>query len=293
MQKFTFLSGYRDNKPYRMAFSKLGKNIFSIDFERFYDTGYWDDSYVCFTYFDGEKAVANVSVNRLKLILDGNVYKAIQIGTVMTHLQYRGQGLAADLINRAMHEYEADADLFYLFANRTVLDFYPRFGFSRVKECIYTADITTGSITGSSARQLDISSPEDLELLDSLASERVPVSARLGVASVKHLTMIHSLFAYYKDLYYLKDTDAVVICKEVGDTLHIYDVICKKRLDFQDFIGEVASDGTRRVQFHFTPDYKDFECKSESYEPEDDIFFVKSSKVAIPDGLFYPATAHA
>lgn len=293
MKHIEFLSDYKDNKPYRLAFGILAKSIFSIDFEKYYESGYWSDNFICFTGFDNGKAVVNVSASKVKLVNDGSVYNAIQLGTVMTHPQYRGQGLAAGLISRVMAEYKAEADLFHLFANRTVLDFYPKYGFSRVRECIYSTDMIAGSMSGYPARQLDTSKREDLELLDRLASERVPVSDRLGVASMKHLTMFHSLFSYSEDLYYLKDVDAVIICGQTSDTLHIYDVICNKQIDFNDFINAIDAGGASRVQFHYTPDYKDIECKIEPYEPEDDIFFVKSNKIVIPDGLYYPETAHA
>lgn len=50
------------------------------------------------------------------VILNGKEYKAIQLGTVMTHPDYRHQGLAAKLMNHTIEKYEQDYDFIYLFA---------------------------------------------------------------------------------------------------------------------------------------------------------------------------------
>ena len=85
---------------------------------------------------DGAVA-ANVSVNRTDFVLDGEKKRFIQLGTVMTDERYRGRGM----IRRLMAEVERDcagkADGVYLFANGTVLDFYPKFGFRRAAEVRY------------------------------------------------------------------------------------------------------------------------------------------------------------
>lgn len=58
----------------------------------------------------------------------------------MTHPNYRGQGLAKNLLNHVIAKYEDQYDFLYLFANDTVLDFYPKFGFERIEESSFTVD---------------------------------------------------------------------------------------------------------------------------------------------------------
>lgn len=48
----------------------------------------------------------------------------------MTHPDYRGQGLAKKLLEHVIAKYEDQYDFLYLFANDTVLDFYPKFDLS-------------------------------------------------------------------------------------------------------------------------------------------------------------------
>jgi predicted GNAT family acetyltransferase len=59
--------------------------------------GYWGDRYLPFSIVTGNKIIANVSVNMLDLILDRNSYRALQIRTVMTHQDYRNQGLSGQV----------------------------------------------------------------------------------------------------------------------------------------------------------------------------------------------------
>jgi predicted GNAT family N-acyltransferase len=69
----------------------------------------------------------------MQLAGDHGLRTLTQIGTVMTDPEYRGKGLAAELMNRVIGQYENESEAFYLFANDTVLDFYPRFGFRRME----------------------------------------------------------------------------------------------------------------------------------------------------------------
>ena len=115
----------------RAAFNALAKKTFGLSFEAWYRDGYWTEKYMPYTLFDGARAVSNVSVNRLDVVYEGNTYLMYQLGTVMTDPEYRGQGYAARLIRRIQEEYLESCDTMFLFANKNVLDFYPKFGFER------------------------------------------------------------------------------------------------------------------------------------------------------------------
>ena len=65
-RKYTFLIGYRNENKYRAAFNNLAKKIFGISFEEWYRAGYWNEKYIPYTLFDGERAIANVSANIIK-----------------------------------------------------------------------------------------------------------------------------------------------------------------------------------------------------------------------------------
>ena len=159
------ISNYRDNEILRTSFLELAREIFGLNFSSWHDNGYWGDRYIPYSVADGDKIVANVSINKLDFIIEGRSLRALQIGTVMTHPDYRSKGLSASLMNHILEEYKGKYDFMYLFANDSVLDFYPKFGFERVEEFLYTAK--TASLTRDALlRKLDISNSEDLKLVE-------------------------------------------------------------------------------------------------------------------------------
>ena len=58
---------YKDNDILRQSFDQLARKTFGISFEKWYQKGLWRDSYVCYSYKDIDKIVANVSVTKMIL----------------------------------------------------------------------------------------------------------------------------------------------------------------------------------------------------------------------------------
>ena len=129
--KYKLEKNVRDTAPVRNAFNALAMQTFQLSFEGWYENGCWSQRYQPYTLMDGGTAAANVSVNLMKTRWNGQIKNYIQLGTVMTHPAYRNQGLSRYLIEEIFRDWEERCDGFYLFANETVLDFYPRFGFRR------------------------------------------------------------------------------------------------------------------------------------------------------------------
>ena len=122
------------------------------------ENGYWTDAYIPYTLMDGDTAAANISVNTMKTIWNGQIKNYIQLGTVMTAPSCRKQGLSRFLLEEIKKDWEGRCDGMYLFANNTVLDFYPRFGFSRQEQyqCSLPVLPQKGVI-----RKLSMDKPED------------------------------------------------------------------------------------------------------------------------------------
>src|ERR1700721_111363 len=99
-QEYTLLIGQQKDSCYRTAFNNLVQKIFGFSFETWYHLGYWNDKYIPYTLFDGDKAVANVSVH----IMDFNTFseqkRYVQIGTVMTDEAYRNRQLSRFLMEK-------------------------------------------------------------------------------------------------------------------------------------------------------------------------------------------------
>lgn len=118
----------RDVPALRESFFELAREVFSLDFAPWHRGGYWGEEYRPYVLCSGERVVSCVAVNDIRTRLNGAEKRFVQLGTVMTHPEWRGRGLSRFLMERALAD-AADADGVYLFANDSVLDFYPRFGF--------------------------------------------------------------------------------------------------------------------------------------------------------------------
>lgn len=78
------------------ALWQLAADVFGLSFHNWYARGYWQDAYLPYTLFDCGRAVANISVNRMKTMVDGQPKRYIQLGTVMTAPAYRNRGCPED-----------------------------------------------------------------------------------------------------------------------------------------------------------------------------------------------------
>ncbi|MGE6666933.1 GNAT family N-acetyltransferase [Paenibacillus xylanexedens] len=212
MQELIFMKNYKNNEVLRKSFFELAVNTFEINFEDWYRQGYWGERYIPYSYVDGDQVIANVSVNILELIIHGEKKKAIQIGTVMTHPDYRGKGLSTRLMNKVLEEYENKYDYMYLFANESVLDFYPKFGFKPVEEHLFSMNYTAKkSPEPANIRKLNVTNAEDLRLIQKLASERLPVSRHFATQHAQGILMFYCLNVFSDDIYYLENENIIVI----------------------------------------------------------------------------------
>lgn len=286
MRELTFYKNYKNNDQLRHSFNELAHSVFGISFEEWYERGYWNDRYIPFSYADGTKIVANVSVNLLDFIINGEEKSAIQIGTVMTHPEYRNRGLSAQLMNLVLEEYEQQYDFIYLFANQSVLDFYPKFGFQAVQEAQFSVTCTPTQPDTDGIRKLN--SKEDLNLIYQIASERVPVSNRFGTVNTASLLLFYCLYVFPDDIYYVEKEEAIVIYKSEGTQIDIYDIVSKNNVNMETILSKITNAATNKIFFHFTPD---FETKREHHNGED-VLFVKT-KGKYPTNVKHPITSKA
>ena len=136
---------YREDSLLLSSFNELTRNTFRFDFVKWHRAGHFGDMYVPHVMLDGEKVVSNVSVNRMQFDIDGTVKNFIQLGTVMTDKNYRGQGLNKKIMESIIQEYADKVDGIYLFGNDSVLDYYPKFGFVPSEEYEYYFSFENGS----------------------------------------------------------------------------------------------------------------------------------------------------
>ncbi|KJR46269.1 Acetyltransferase, GNAT family, potentially associated with YqeK [Desulfosporosinus sp. I2] len=219
---YEFVIGYGKSNELRRSLNDLTQKIFGFDFEQWYQDGYWKTQYIPYSLIDEDKIVSNVSVNIMDFKVFGEEKRYIQLGTVMTHPDYRKKGLSRVLTNKAIADYREKCDLIYLFANSSVLNFYPKFGFEELKQyqCVKMAD---SIYPDGSVKKLNMSDENDRCLVINKVMHAAPV-AKLSMCTNAELIMFYCTLFMKDNVYYLEDYDAVVIADFVEDTLEVIDI---------------------------------------------------------------------
>ena len=285
------IHNYKHHEEYRKSFNALAGKIFGIDFEKWYTLGFWNDRYVCYSLLDGEQVIANASANLLNWVIDGKRLNAIQIGTVMTHPDYRRRGLASQLMHQIMQTYEESCDLFYLFGEPNAKGFYEGLGFVPAQETRFMCRMAVKEDRRGQLGKLSL--VDDLDTIRRLAAERLPLSGRFWVDNAQAILAWHLVNVYPGDLNYIRPMDAIVLFKTEGEVIRLYDVICSNPVHLEDLIEYLAPKGEYTVEFSFTPP-KAIACSLTPHQTDDYIFFVKAKKgTVLPETFFHPVTAQA
>ncbi|EHT9919471.1 GNAT family N-acetyltransferase [Listeria monocytogenes] len=289
---YEMISDYKDNKMYRDSFNKLAESTFDINFEEWFRSGFWNDKYVCYSYIDNNEVISNVSINKMNLIYQGENYSALQIGTVMTHPNYRGQGLAKNLLNHVIAKYEDQYDFLYLFANDTVLDFYPKFGFERIEESSFTVDACNLKKRASKLKKLNPDNKTDFQLISRIVSKRASLSNILDVKESEDLLMFYVLIALKNELYYLEKLDVIVLMEQEGTDLYVLDILSTKKLDVVEVLSYLSTKKIETIHLLFTPEKSKYIDAAYIIETED-MLFVRPNVLTSENYFLFPATSHA
>ncbi|WP_181884379.1 GNAT family N-acetyltransferase [Neobacillus piezotolerans] len=287
-----FVKGYREDAALRESFFSLARQVFGIQFDSWYENGYWTGKYIPFSYCLGERVVANVSVSRIGLLIEGEERRGIQIGTVMVDPEFRGRGLSGKLMERVLAEFEREYDLMYLFANHSVLDFYPKFGFTRKEEHIFSLPFKRKAGSGQLGRFLDMGDERDRQLLFQLAKRRRPISSTFAATGTEELLMFYCLNVFKDCIYYFEEEEWVGIFEEQEGELHLYDLIGGSLPDITSILARIAGEETRRIIFHFTPEAGlPFDLSTHAGS---EIMFVRAAEgLVLPEKIKHPITSQA
>lgn len=293
MENFKLITDYKNNDKYRLSFNKLATSTFGIDFEPWFQKGFWNENYIPYSYVDGDKVIANISINKLDIIWKGQKKKAIQIGTVMTHPDYRKRGLASSLMKIVLDENEKNVDFIYLFGGDNALNLYLKFGFKPKVESTFSMALNINKDSDIKLRKLDFSNEDDLNLIRKIASERTYISEKLGLKNDEHLILFYCLYVFSDNIYYLEEDNTIIIFSIDGDELNLYDILSKKNIDLESIVSKIASSKVRKVNFNFTPELNSKKLHIEELQENDCTLLVKSLLVETEDKFLFPETSHA
>ncbi|WP_299459176.1 GNAT family N-acetyltransferase [uncultured Microscilla sp.] len=251
---------YRENAEYRQAFFELVPQIFTgVSFTEWYKRGCWDPKYQGYAMYDEttRQMIANVSICPMDIWLNHRLIQGVQFSAVSSLPQARGKGYHRKLMEAVFKDYAHQTDLFFLFANPSVTDFYPLFGFRQVKEHLFHAAYPSNLSPGFSAVHLDVDQPDDWQLLTSFTANRTPITQVFGAANDGYILGWGLLYPFRQKILYLPQQQVIVIAETKEGVLYIYDILTQKPLseiNFDEVLELVSLPGTHTIELHFTPE---------------------------------------
>lgn len=259
---------YRNNDALRASFNRLAEKTFGLNFENWYQNGFWKDNYIPYSVVIDGEVVSNVSVNACNMNYKGKIVKLIQLGTIMTDNDHRGKGYARVLMEEVIKDYDGKVDGIYLFANDSVLEFYPKFGFKEAKEYQYTKEVTISDEC--KAQNIPLKGKEDFDRAIKILDTNEQ-NAQLYMVGNSGLYMFYLSQFMTENLFYIEECGSYAIAEMEDDTLILHTIIGNGAVDE---VIRAFGYKIKKVVLCFTPkDTGGFE-KTELHE-EDTSFFVQ------------------
>ena len=294
-KEYNYITNYKNDEKLRNDLHILTQKIWGFDFEKWYKSGYWEDNCLLYSLSDGHKIVSHITVSVIDFIILGKKKKFVQLGTVTTDEEYRKQGLNKFLLEKVLHEWKDKSDLIYLFANDSVLNYYPPFGFVRVNEYIATKKIESTK-NAYNVRKLDINNQFDHELLYKKAKNAIPLF-NISMVDNAGLIMFYcnyfEKFSFKEKLYYIESLDIVIVAEYTDNDCILYDILSTQEVETEVIINAMCTEQTQNVLMYFMPkDNKDYEIKL--LKEDDTTLFVMGDeqKLFKEEKLIFPILSH-
>lgn len=284
------VKNYRENKELRDSFNKLAEATFGLNFENWYQSGYWRENYIPYSIIEDGKIVSNVSVNHTKMVLDGKMKFFIQLGTVMTYEEYRNRGYVRKLMEEVMKDYSEKVDGIYLFANDTVCEFYPKFGFEVGKEYQYSKELHNDK--DNQFVKHTINGKADWNEVEHVMNKNI-CHGRMDMIENNDLIMFYVTQFMAEDVYYHEATDTYIIAEIEDDRAFVHNVF-SSTLNNLEAVLELLGKDIKFVTLGFVPLNSEKYQKNELKE-EDTTFFIKGEdlKEIEEKYLRIPSLSHA
>lgn len=246
--------GYQSENDLRQEFNRMTNQTWGFDFEQYYQSGFWEEDCIIYSLFDDNRIVAHTTLSIFEVTTEKRVMKLGQLGTVMTAPEYQHRGLARFLMERIQHDSQGYLQEVFLFANDSVLDFYPKFGFAPVEEFQATMPVALKR-NSLAVQKMDLDDPGQRNLFRSYV-ENNTLQSKFDPRSLG-LTFFYC-YAYpemgYKgSIYHVEALEAMVVAQEEGNILTLIQVFQRGNHSAEDIIQAIASPQINTVVFGFNP----------------------------------------
>ncbi|PFA10654.1 GNAT family N-acetyltransferase [Bacillus cereus] len=242
-------------EPKREQLFPLFEEVFGITSQTLHDfseKGYWDYTYKALSFIQDDKVIANVAAFSLPLLINGEKINAAGIQSVMTHPDFRRQGLMTQLLNKMIEKIDKECEYAFLFTETPEL--YKSFGFQIVQEYLMTIPYDKKNNKDSILRKLDFYNEENRNLINEIIENGQRLSnmfSTINYRSSFYLKMYD--LKWNERLYYSKKLDAMIVYEVENEKLKLYGVFAPV-LPILDELCEEISESFTEVEFYFCPD---------------------------------------
>lgn len=193
------------------------------------DRGGWTGDYEVFAIVDDGSIVSTIGRSRMHLVIEGEDRVGYQLGAVATLEPYRGRGLARQLMEWVISDLDELDQPIILFANNSVLDFYPRFGFKRIPQRRSVAAAALQPV-GVQASRCNLSNASDRAHLAAVCAKARPIQGRLTARDYYWLAL-WNLTCEPTTVSWVPGLDAAVVFTAENGSLVIHDVLATQPFD--------------------------------------------------------------
>lgn len=290
-KRYGFVKDFKHDPNLRRSYNQLTEATFGFSFEPWYRQGLWGDHYIPYSLIDNDRVIANVAVNQIEFDIEKERKVGLQIGTVMTDEKYRHQGLNKFIMNQVMNEWKDRVDFIYLFANDSVLDFYPKFNFELVQEYQASKVITTHSAT-TAWKRLDMEASADVAFLIRRIKESIPV-AKISMRDNAPLIMFYCNSYKKNGVFYNEDLDTIAIANFEGDIMYLDDIFSSRPIEINEVILSLSNKSIQRLILGFTP-LDDSGYEKQLLKNTDTLFVLKEQSEFLTNKRWmFPVLSHA
>lgn len=221
-----------------------------------------------FAVIDDEGQILSIlNASQMQVCINGNLNRALQIGTVATLPDQGGKGYAGMLQTFVQNKLAKEFDFIFLFANSSVLDFYPKYGFRARQQVVHKYYIQQSGHPEYQPLKLDI---DGLNLLKDLLDRRDGISNKMGVLDSQWLTEFYCRTFFKDNLWVNVARDTIVVATVDGSVLKLQDIIANK-LPY-DFFINLSWYGISEIHLGFTPDKFNGDFDIEALPDDEQIF---------------------
>ncbi|MCF8243377.1 MAG: GNAT family N-acetyltransferase [Melioribacteraceae bacterium] len=269
------IENYSNHNSKRERYYRFISSVFpGCDFKTWHSKGFWTDDYIQYSFVESGEIISNVSATLMKVFVNGKLMNGVQLGAVGTIPEYRKLGLSKILMNYVIDKYKAETDIIFLFANDSVTEFYPKFGFNKQNQFLFVKKALPLK-SKTEVRKLNLFNGNDYNLLLRLLKERKPITRLFGAANYDFIVMWHVFNKHWENIYYLSNYDALLFIKIKDDALHVYEAVCKAEFDINHIVNEIAGfNKVSNIIFYFPPDQIKFSYDSQIEYSEAPLFIL-------------------